>query len=1083
MSAGSLFLLIYAASGLAALIYEVVWTRLLTLHMGHTVAAASTVLAAFMGGLAIGAALGGRYAARIARSRAIRAYAALEATIAVCALLLPFALAALRPLLAWAYANSEGGAWFGFTRFVTSLLLVAAPAAAMGATFPVAAQWFVRSADRTGPDAGQLYAANTLGAALGALVAGFVLIPALGLARTTYVGVAVNVLAAASALLLARAVDARAEEPTTAEVAVGSAAQASARRLTAPEAGTSGSKGRKPARPKAASAVPGLVDGRPWLAATAVAISGFAALVYQVAWTRILALVIGPTTYAFGAMLAAFIGGLAAGAAVGSRIAGRARQPGVWLGLMLIIAAAGAFASTSLSGRLPLIIARSVSDPQAQFARVVLLDSAIITALLLPMTAALGAAFPLAVASAARASAAVSVDVAIVYTANTAGAIAGALAGGFALIPLLGLQTTVLAAGALGIAGGLRVIFVGSSGTRPRVAGVTAAALAAVVAWAFPAWDRELLSSGAYKYAPYVREPDLEAALKAGTLLYYEEGAAATVSVRRVAGAVSLAIDGKVDASNAGDMLTQKLLAHLPLLLHPSPREVAIVGLGSGVTLGAALRHPIARADMIEISPEVVEASAYFSSENHDALKDPRVRLILGDGRSHLLLASRRYDVIVSEPSNPWMAGIASLFTREFFEAARARLAPGGILCQWAHTYDISDDDLRSIAATFASVFPDGTMWLVGDGDLLLLGSTAPLLPRLDHIARAWSRPGVAADLSEVSARRPFSVVTLLVGDGPALQRYARGARLQTDDHAPLEFSAPRAIYGRNRNENAGTLRRLVPGESLPAPVRHALETAGASGWRDRGTMLLQAEAHGAAHDDFARAIDLDPTDRAALDGLARAAAAARRVPEARSRLQRVVDADRTNIPARIALSRLLVSQGQVDGGLRVAADALAARPNDPDAREHLASIFTDLGDVDRLRPLVADMERDAPGREGTLYYAASAVFLQGNFARAAELAEQALKIDPTQARARNLLGAASASLGQRDRARQAFQASLRANPRDPATYANLGVFELQAANPQEALDYFAEALSLDPESPTALAGLNDALAAIKARR
>jgi tetratricopeptide (TPR) repeat protein len=176
------------------------------------------------------------------------------------------------------------------------------------------------------------------------------------------------------------------------------------------------------------------------------------------------------------------------------------------------------------------------------------------------------------------------------------------------------------------------------------------------------------------------------------------------------------------------------------------------------------------------------------------------------------------------------------------------------------------------------------------------------------------------------------------------------------------------------------------------------------------------------------------------------------------------------------------VSQGQVDSGLRVAADALAARSNDPDAREHLASIFADLGDVDRLRPLVADMERDAPGREGTLYYAASAEFLQGNFARAAELAEQALRIDPNHARARNLLGAAYASLGQRDRARRAFQASLRANPRDPATYANLGVFELQAANPQEALDYFAEALSLDPDSPTALAGLNDALAAIKAR-
>src|SRR6185369_13714700 len=171
-------------------------------------------------------------------------------------------------------------------------------------------------------------------------------------------------------------------------------------------------------------------------------------------------------------------------------------------------------------------------------------------------------------------------------------------------------------------------------------------------------------------------------------------------------------------------MLTQRLLGVLPVLMHRNPRELCVIGLGSGVTLASAMATGLVRrADVVEISPEVVEASELFSKENDHVLHSPAVHLVIGDGRSHLQLTKRRYDVIVSEPSNPWMAGVAALFTREFFEAARARLLPGGLLCQWAHTYDISPDDLKSIARTFASVFPQGTMWLVGGGDLLMIGT------------------------------------------------------------------------------------------------------------------------------------------------------------------------------------------------------------------------------------------------------------------------------------------------------------------------------------------------------------------------
>src|SRR5262245_28073245 len=321
-----------------------------------------------------------------------------------------------------------------------------------------------------------------------------------------------------------------------------------------------------------------------------------------------------------------------------------------------------------------------MANPSANFFSQLLRQATLLTAtFVLPTTSCLGAAFPLALAL-VRKSERPAGRFANVYAINTVGAVSGSLAAGFLLIPWLGLQSTLrfvclcLVGAAVLVAGWGRV---------PKhvlqVSGVALAVSLFVLVFS-PPWDRDLLASGAYLYAAFApKDLDLDTLLKAGTLLYYRDGASATVSVKRLTGTTTLAVDGKTDASNRGDMLTQKLVAHLPLLLHENPRDVAIVGLGSGVTLGAALRHPIARADVMEISPEVVEASQFFLDENHHALADSRTNLIVGDGRSHLLLSNRQYDVVISEPSNPWIAGVAALFTREFFLAARDRLAPGGI--------------------------------------------------------------------------------------------------------------------------------------------------------------------------------------------------------------------------------------------------------------------------------------------------------------------------------------------------------------------------------------------------------------------
>jgi spermidine synthase len=1040
------FLFLFAISGAAALIYEVVWTRLLILHMGHGIAAASAVLAAFMGGLAAGAGAAGRYSTRLDGRRALTTYAVLELAIALLALLIPLLLMAVRPLLAATYANGDGGALFAFVRLSSSVLLLSVPAACMGATFPIASRWMVRSASNAARDAGGLYASNTLGAAAGAVLAGFVLIPALGLRGSTVVGVMLNVAAAGGALWIARG----------------------ARLAGNREPGAATGE----AEPRSGSQIPasGSRTARPWLAALALGVSGFASLTLQIVWTRLLVQILGPTTYAFSTVVAVFIVGIAIGAALAAPISTRMRTPAAGLALALIASGALAVAAVGAVDWALMTIASIVSQPDYAFDAVLVRQVALVAALLLPMTIAFGAAFPFAIAVAGGGDDSVSERIGVVYAVNTLGAIAGALLAGFALVPLAGLHVTArLVSSAAAVAAiGIAVVAIRS---RARVVLVVLGCAAVAAAVAAPEWNRSLLSSGGYKYALSMRG-DLLTALTAGDLLSYREGSTATVTVRELTGTRSLAIDGKVDASNAGDMLTQRLLAHVPLLLHPNPKRAAIIGLGSGVTLGSALTHPLTSATVLEISNEVVDASRFFENENGQALRDPRTRLIVGDGRTHLMLGNETYDMIVSEPSNPWMAGIASLFTREFFEGARARLAPGGVLCQWAHTYDISTSDLKSIVATFMTVFPDGTLWLVGEADVLLVGSTEPLDARIAGIPVAMQRPGVAENLSTVGARSPFAITSLFVAQGEALKAWAGTDVIQTDDRSALEFSGPRSIFGRARDDNASILRELAATSPKPAAVAEALKSATAEDWRDRGLMLLKADANDPAYLDLVKAAEANPNDSAVLDGLLQSAASANKLVETEFLLKRLA-ANPQHVAAKLALSRLLASQGNIDTAIRLPVELLAANPNDIGALEQLASILADVGDQARLEPVAQRLVQAAPKNTWAHYYAASLFYLQNRPQLALQAARNAVAIDPSNAKAHNLIGACLASTGNINGARTAFETSIKADPREPGTYANLATLELQAGNRELARRYFSEALTIDPTSQAARDGLN----------
>lgn len=1031
---------IYALSGATALLYEIVWTRLLALELGHTTASAGAVLAAFMGGLAIGALAAGRVTPRLAPATALGAYAILEIAIALFALAVPFEIAAVHPLLAWAYGDGPGGIAFQVLRLSTALLTIGLPAALMGATYPLVIV--------EGRAAGSLYAANTAGAALGAFSAGFILLPALGLSGSALVGVAGNLLVALVAWRLSAAWRGTNAETPAAVV----------------------EPAKRPQRSKATGTLTSM-PAKPTVALVATAVSGYAALSLELAWTRTFAMVMGPTTYAFTTTVGCFIVGLALGSALAAwfvRTRGDKTRAEAWLAAALAIGTLAIGWAVTRVDDVVVAIAYRTAEPAIDYTRLLASEVLDAATLLIPMAVAFGAAFPLALA-AARASS--GREVGWAYAANTAGAIAGSLVTSAIAIPALGLHGSFLFGATL--MGAMSVALAMRQFRHARgLAAVTAMTLVAAAGLlATTRWNVELLSSGAYKYSTYVGPQDLEIRLAAGTLNYYREGATGTVAVRDLAGVRSLSIDGKVDASNGGDMLTQRMLAHIPLLTHAEPRRVAIVGLGSGVTLGSALTYPVSRADVIEISPEVIEAAAWFPTENRHAMQDERVRLIRGDARTHFRLASSRYDVIVSEPSNPWMAGVAALFTREFFEALRSRLAEGGVVCQWAHTYDIAADDLRSIVATFAAVFPHVTLWLVGGGDLLLVGSQRPLVRQFapERVSEAARR-----DLERAGVTSLAVLEHLKLGGGDLARRWAGTPRLQSDDRMALEFSVPSATVGASRDDNASALVRAA---RLAAPADAAV-------LRDVGLLALRAQAPERAWEYLSAAATRLPDDRAALDGLVRAAALSgdpSRLAAAEAVLRATAASRPHALASRLELARLLASRGDFEESRELAGDAERIAPRNPQVHEELAAIAADAGDAAGLERAVGRLRELQPRGEKTFYFEAVLRITGGHPDEALQFAREAVAADPQHAAAWNLLGSALGATGApTDEIRNAFTRAIGADPSDPTAYANLGTLELSSGRASIAANWFAQALTVNPSHEAARSGLNAARSAAR---
>lgn len=787
----------FVVSGTAALMLEVVWNRQLHLVFGGSAVATSAVLAAYMGGLALGSLLLAPWVR--ARFHPALAYAGMELLIAAYALVVPTLMDAVGPLQDALHAGGGMSLQGAAVRFALTGGVLLVPTVLMGATLPCLAD-LARQGDEGASRVGLLYAANTLGAVLGTLLATFVAFPTLGLWGTNRAAAALDVVAAAVALGLWF-------------------------RLGRPG----------PVTREAVSTPASRASSMVW-PLWAYGVSGAVAMALEVCWARGLSMVLGSSIHAFSLMLAAFLLGLTVGARAATSAWAVRLNARVALGVALAFSAGAGFVGTWLLDELPWVMwwtarARDLSHLHiwgATFACAVLV--------MLPAALGFGAVLPLALRAAGQDETGSSLGdlVGRAYAINTTGAIVGSLAAGFLLIPWLGLDRAAHLLCAL-LAGVGALVLLRAA---PRAALGVVVGMALTAGW--DGFDVSQWSAGAFRV--YLSRSVWKDGLPHGDVIFRRDGLSTTVTVEESDGRVSLKVNGKTDASSEGDMPTQVLSGLLPAMLHPDPKRAVIIGFGSGVTSDALLSYPgLESQEMVELEPAVVEAGAFFFMVNHRPWEDPRYVGVFDDGRHHLTREGAPYDLIISEPSNPWITGASNLFTQEFWMLARRRLAPGGVFLQWVQLYEMSEDRIRSLMGTFRSVFPHVMVFGAHpeSNDTFMVGSDSPLVLDEALVRRRWEIPSVRRNLIRADVTTPLDLTALVLMDEPALDAFVAGHIPNTDNNMHVELNAPKDLVAYASKEAELPFLRPLAGKRLPL-VERAVRFQ--PGWDVRTRNLALAE-------------------------------------------------------------------------------------------------------------------------------------------------------------------------------------------------------------------------------------------------
>ena len=799
--------LCFVLSGATGLIYEVLWARMLGLVFGATTFAISAVLAAFMGGLALGSAWAGRIAARL--KRPLRVYGMVEIGIALYALIVPLLFRSVDYLYAFIWEQLRPGFYaFNLWRFILSCLVLLVPTTLMGATLPVLSAAILRSPDHKPTAVTRLYTCNLVGAIFGTILAGFFLLPSLGVRLTIYTAAAINLIIGVAAIIIDRKDE---QHPTKLETI---------ERAAGLERREDGAVEKGEIEEQAPSSAVNLEGSRKfWL--TCAAVSGFVTISTQVAWTRVLTMIIGSSTYAFSIVVALFLQGLAVGAYV---VANKKVTTNLRRSIMIVELATAAmlFFNIWIINKTPeLLITLGLSLQINSWAGLLTLQILFAALLILLPAVLMGMVMPLVLVWAGEGGRSSVRLVGRSYAINTLGAIAGAFLTGFVFIPKLSTKFTILFAAAFSIilAG---IAYRPSRGDvdmrRSIAAGLSLALI--LVLFAAPRMRTDELSIGAYDSLVRVLAKSRGSAANSATenpgpethrLLWYKEGPTATVSVREDWGVRSMAINGRTNASDRDDMPTQVILGQMPVLIAPRMENALIVGYGSGVSVGSMLQSGIKTLECVELEPTAIEAGNFFNHVNNQPLDDPRLRVIVDDARTYLRVNPTVYDAIVSEPSHPWVPGVANLFTQEFFEMGRSRLKEDGVFVQWLQIYQLSTESLRSVLATFRSVFPHVLVFRVAGAakgkDLILVGSRQPLM--LSRIPEHMQDERVAKELARININTPDDLATWYICDETQLAPAIAGAVINTDDNMRVETRAPREAFLPMMDANAAWIESI----------------------------------------------------------------------------------------------------------------------------------------------------------------------------------------------------------------------------------------------------------------------------------
>jgi spermidine synthase len=763
---------LFLASGFSSLIYQVVWTRALSLVFGSTTFAAATVLSVFMGGLALGSFAAATIADRI--KRPFLWYGILEGVIGVWALLVPILFTQAVPVyrMVWQHFHPDL-IQFSLFRCLIALAILVLPTSCMGATLPLLSRFVTARLDLVGQRAGTLYSVNTLGAVAGAALAGFVLLPAMGLSATTMVAALINLVLCAIVVVSAPSAERAHQRPPESQ-----------EESKAKPAGTSDR-----------------LDLATTFAIISFSISGALAMVYEVGWTRTLMMVIGSSTYAFSVMLTTFLTGIFAGSLLCARLIDRSARPLIWFAVMQLTLCLCGLSSLQFFNYLPwwnlLINAHFPHNALASLGVRFLLSSAI----LMPLTLCLGATFPAIVKACARELETVGKSVGTLYSVNTLGAIVGAFLAGFVLTPWLGVERMLVLASMVNLLLGLVLLLM--------LKQMSALFKVALVVLCLPVfwwcglqkdiWDHAILLCAQAERRDLMRKTIAYQSFgewqdnlkKNAKVLFWHDGASSTVGALQWInhGSRTLITNGHVDAGDQADRSTQSLITMFPLLWRPDSKDIAVIGWGSGMSVGTATLFPVTSITAVELEPSVVAASRFFHHINHHPEEDPRVHIEINDGRNYLLATDKRFDAIISEPSNPWQAGVCNLFTREYFQICHDRLKDNGVFSCWMQIAEVPPENLREIVASLSSVFPYNLVLSLDSVNLVVLSSDQPLSIDYRRLYRDFQNKAIAGELREFGINSPEALLAQVVAAPDGVESLVTGAPLNVDDNNRLEYT------------------------------------------------------------------------------------------------------------------------------------------------------------------------------------------------------------------------------------------------------------------------------------------------------